>query len=95
MKMVAIEKTDLNACVTAAQADRIVVTRKGRPVALIVGVDGLDAEQVELGSSDAFWQLIGERRKEKTITRAELERELERRDARAQRANKRAAKGSR
>jgi antitoxin (DNA-binding transcriptional repressor) of toxin-antitoxin stability system len=81
MKMVALEQTDLGACVADAQADRIVVTRNGRPVAWIVGVEGLDAEQVELGASAAFWQHIAERRKGKTITREELERRLECRDS--------------
>jgi hypothetical protein len=78
MKTVALEKSDLNTCVEQAQRDRIVVLRDRRPVALIVGVEGLDREQLELGSSDHFWRLIESRRKEKTITRAELERRLKR-----------------
>jgi hypothetical protein len=50
--------------------------RNRKPVALIVGVEGLDREQLELGSSDRFWRLIEERRKQKTITRADLEKRL-------------------
>ena len=50
--------------------------RKGRPVALIVGVEGMDAEQLELGSSDKFWKLIARRRKQKGIRRAKLEKKL-------------------
>jgi PHD/YefM family antitoxin component YafN of YafNO toxin-antitoxin module len=76
MKTVALEKSDLNACVDQAQRDRVVVLRNRKPVALIVGVEGLDREQLELGSSDSFWRLIESRRTGKTITRAQLERRL-------------------
>lgn len=79
MKSVDIETTSLDACVSSAQADRVVVTRDGHPVALILGVEGLDQEQVELGSSDTFWQLISERRKQGVIDREELERRLDKR----------------
>ena len=78
MKTVALEKSNLGACGDQAQRDRVVVLRNRKPVALIVGVEGLDREQLELGSSDRFWRLIEQRRKEKTITRAELERRLKR-----------------
>ena len=79
MKTVALEKSDLTACVDQAQRDRVVVLRDRKPVALIVGVKGLDREQLELGSSDSFWRLIEQRRKEKVVSRAELERRLRRR----------------
>ena len=76
MKTMGIERATLERCVEESAHDRVLLTRGGRPVALIVGVNGLDREQVELGSSDKFWKLIRERRKEKTISRAELERQL-------------------
>jgi antitoxin (DNA-binding transcriptional repressor) of toxin-antitoxin stability system len=78
MKTVALEKSDLSTCVEQAQRGRVVVTRNRKPVALIVGVEGLDREQLELGSSDKFWRLIEERRNQKTITRGALERRLRR-----------------
>ncbi len=78
MKTVTLEKSDLNTCIEQAQHGRVVVTRNRKPVALIVGVEGLDREQLELGSSDKFWRLIDERRNQRTITRAELERRLRR-----------------
>lgn len=74
MKTVVLEQATLDACVREAQGDRVVVTRNGVPVALVVGVEGLDEEQVQLGSSDEFWQMIVERRRQKTLSRAELER---------------------
>ena len=78
MKTVTLERSDLSTCVDQAQRGRVVVMRNRKPVALIVGVERLDREQLELGSSDKFWRLIEERRSQKTITRSELERRLRR-----------------
>ena len=77
MKVVDLRQATLDGCVQDAQEERVVVTRDGRPVALIVGIDGLDEEQVELGSSAPFWALVVERRAEKTVSRATLEAQLE------------------
>jgi len=76
MKTVNLEQAKLDACVAEAQQERIVVLRDGKPVALIVGVEGMDEEQLQLGSSDRFWKLISERRKQKTLSRAQLEERL-------------------
>ena len=46
------------------------------PALLIVGVEGMDEEQLELASSSAFWRLMQERRAQKTVSRAELEARL-------------------
>jgi len=77
MKTVDIQETNLDACVFDAQSDRVVIMRGGNPVALVVGVEGLDAEQTQLGASDEFWKLISARRKEPTIDRAALEKKLD------------------
>ena len=74
MKTVDIRDTNLDACVHDAQSDRIVIMRGGTPVALVVGVEGLDAEQAELGASDEFWKLIADRRQEPTLDRSALEK---------------------
>jgi len=68
----------LDRCVHDAQRERIVLTRNGKPVALIIGVKGMDEEQLQLGSSDKFWRLIAERRTQKTMTRAQLEQSIQR-----------------
>jgi prevent-host-death family protein len=78
VKTIDIEKAELQSCIGKAQSERIIVTRKGRPVAVIVGVEGLDKEQIELGTSDKFWKLIRERRRQRTIDRATLESKLAR-----------------
>ena len=74
MKSIDIQNTNLDACVTDSQSAPVVVTRGGDPVALVVGVQGLDEEQVQLGASDKFWRLISARRKEKSLDRAALEK---------------------
>ncbi len=76
MKQIVLEKVDLESCVNQAQQERIVITRKGKPVALVVGVEGMDPEQLELGTSDKSWKLIVRRRKQKGISRAKLEKKL-------------------
>jgi antitoxin (DNA-binding transcriptional repressor) of toxin-antitoxin stability system len=68
-----VRKATLDACVDSAQQQRIIITRDGKPVALIIGVEGLDEEQLQLGSSDRFWELIAERRAQSTMTRTQLE----------------------
>ncbi len=77
MKMINLEEATLVNCVDEAQHERVMLTRKGKPVALIVGLEGLDAEQLELGSNAKFWTLITERRSQKTNSRAELEQSLD------------------
>jgi antitoxin (DNA-binding transcriptional repressor) of toxin-antitoxin stability system len=77
MKTLDIQHTSLDACVTDAQSEQIIITRDGNPVALVVGVQGLDEEQVQLASSGKFWQLISQRRKERTLTRAALQNRID------------------
>ena len=76
MKTIGLEHATLEICIKNARRDRVVVTRKGKPVALVLGVEGLDEEQLQLGSSDKFWKLIAKRRKEKTLSREQLEGNL-------------------
>ena len=79
MKVVEQQGATLDDCIRDARRQRVVISRKGKPVALIVGVEAMDLEQLELGSSDPFWRLIQQRRKEKKISQAELDRRLARR----------------
>jgi len=63
--------------VDSAQRDRVVVTRRGAPAAVLLGVEGKDWETVILETSPAFWDLIEARRKEPTLSVDEIERRLE------------------
>jgi antitoxin (DNA-binding transcriptional repressor) of toxin-antitoxin stability system len=76
MKAVAMEDATLDRCVAEAQHERVILTRNGHPIALVVGVDGMDEEQIFLPSSPEFWALMEERRRQKTMSRAEFERRL-------------------
>jgi hypothetical protein len=76
MMKIDVKRTNLVACVDEAQRERIVLTRDGKPAALVVGVEGMDEEQVQLGGSEKFWKLIAERRKQKTLSRTRLEQQL-------------------
>ena len=77
MKTVDFKQTSLNTCIEDAQDERVLITRGGKPVALVVGVGELDEEQLELAGSKKFWSLIDKRRKQKTFSRAELEQRIE------------------
>jgi antitoxin (DNA-binding transcriptional repressor) of toxin-antitoxin stability system len=46
-----------------AQKQRVILTRHGKPTALVIGLEGEDLEEVQLRSDAAFWREIAERRK--------------------------------
>jgi prevent-host-death family protein len=75
-------------CVDRAQEDRVVITRHGRPAAVMIGVEGRDWEDVALGASPAFWRLIRSRRKEPTIPMDEMKKRLASRRKAATRSGK-------
>ncbi len=68
----------LKQCIEEAQEGRVVITRRGKPAALLVGVEGKDWETVILETDPTFWRLIQERRKEPTISFKELKARLNR-----------------
>ena len=68
-------------CVDMSQRDRVVITRRGKPAAVMVGVEGKDWEDVLLQTSSTFWKLIEERRKEPTISLQELRARIKKRRA--------------
>lgn len=48
----------------SAQEERVVITRDGKPTAVVLGLEGSDAEDLELAGSREFWQMIEQRRHE-------------------------------
>ena len=72
-----LKQAILDTCVNDAQRERVVITRNGKPVALIIGIEGMDEEQLQLGSSDKFWRLITKRRAQKAMSRVQLEQDIE------------------
>jgi prevent-host-death family protein len=64
MKLIGLKeaKTNLSSFVDQSQRERILITRRGRPAAVVIGVEGQDLEQVLLGGDAEFWKMIQERR---------------------------------
>jgi prevent-host-death family protein len=69
-------KNDLSRFVDAAQGTRVLVTRHGRPAALIIGVEGEAIEDLLTASDPDFWRMIEARRREPTVSAAAVRREL-------------------
>ena len=57
-------------------SEDIIEDLTSKPVILIVGVKGMDIEQLQLGSSGKFWKFITKRRDQKTISREESEKRI-------------------
>ncbi len=76
MTTINVEQATLETCLEKSQRERVILTRNGKPVALLVNVEGMDAEQIELGSSGQFWKMMAERRAQFTVSREQLEEQL-------------------
>ena len=76
MKTLELAETTPERCVKEAGSESVLVIKNGKPLALVSGVEGLDAEQIELGTSAEFWKLIEDRRRQETIPWAELKKRL-------------------
>jgi prevent-host-death family protein len=63
-------------CVDLSQTEKVVVTRHGKPAAVLVGVEGKDWEDILFESSPTFWRMIERRRKQPTISLKELKARL-------------------
>lgn len=59
---------NIRRCLLRSQKDRVIVTQHGRPAAVIVGVQGMDWENVVLNTDPSFWRLIHTRRKQPTLS---------------------------
>lgn len=66
-------------CVDISQEDQVVITRRGKPAAVMVGVEAKDWEDVVLQTSSTFWKLIEERRDQPTVSMKEFRARLKRR----------------
>ncbi|MEK6609039.1 MAG: type II toxin-antitoxin system Phd/YefM family antitoxin [Myxococcota bacterium] len=85
MKVLAMRdaKSGLSATLDRAQRERIVITRKGKPSAILIGVEGQDFEEVMLASNPKFWALIeASRRDPRTFSAREVRAHFAKRDKR-------------
>ncbi|RJQ42972.1 MAG: type II toxin-antitoxin system Phd/YefM family antitoxin [Gaiellales bacterium] len=65
--------------VAQAQKGRVVITRRGKPTAVLVGVNEQDWESVLLQTDPKFWKLIHTRRKQATRSLKDVKAGLRRR----------------
>lgn len=56
--------------------DRVVITQYGQPAAVVIGVEGMDWEDVVLETNAAFWKFIYHRRNQPTISLEKLKARL-------------------
>ena len=63
-------------CVDDAQQDRLIVTRRGKPAAVLVGVEGADWDAVVLQTDPAFWKMVRARRKPATLSLEQMQTRL-------------------
>jgi prevent-host-death family protein len=66
MKIVAVReaKASLSEYIEKAQQDRVLITKHGKPAALIIGVEGEDLEDLITMTNPRFWEMIEDRRRE-------------------------------
>ncbi len=79
MKVVALReaKASLSGYIEKAQRERILITKHGRPAALVVGVEGEDLEELLTMGNPRFWEMIESRRRSrKTFSMGEVRRRL-------------------
>lgn len=55
-------RINLDSSLSRAQTERIVISRHGKPCAVLVGIEDYDVEDAGLASSVDFWRMIRERR---------------------------------
>jgi len=67
----------------AAKEDVVIVTRNGKPVAAIQGIDDDDIEDLLLERSPCFWDMISRARRGKPIAIDALRKQIGRRGARS------------
>ncbi len=53
---------NLQQVLDSAQEERVVITRNGKPAAVVLGLDAYDAEDLQLAGSREFWRMIEQRR---------------------------------
>lgn len=69
-------RANLEAVLGSAQKERIVVTRGGKPSAVLFGIESYDDEDLQLVHSEVFWRLIQSRRQGRAMPLSELRTRL-------------------
>lgn len=84
MKVLAMReaKAGFSAALDEAQHERVLITRNGKPSAIVIGVEGREFEDVMLMSNPKFWEMIeASRRNSTTYSMDEVRKYFAERDA--------------
>jgi len=79
MKQLTLEQLSeqLQDYVRSTQGEQILITDNGKPIALLLGLENTDPEQLNLQLSAQFWEMISDRRKRPTVPLSLVEAQLE------------------
>ena len=78
MKSVSIRQArdGLSARIRESQDNPMLITRHGRPVAVLIGLESRDLEAAILGADPHVWRFVERRRKGRTVSMATAKRIL-------------------
>ncbi len=64
MKFISVReaKSTLSETIAESQEQRVVITKHGKPVCMLIGCEGYEIEDVLTAADPAFWKMIQERR---------------------------------
>lgn len=70
MKTAALKevKAKLSEYCERSQGERVLITKHGKPLALMIGVEGRTLEDVLTAMNPDFWRLVEERRRQPTVS---------------------------
>lgn len=79
MKQLTLEQLSeqLQDYIRSAQGEQILITDNGKPIALLLGLENSDPEQLNLQLSAQFWEMIRERRQRPTVPLSVVEAQLQ------------------
>jgi prevent-host-death family protein len=70
-------QANVDAVLNSSQQERIIISRAGKPCAVLVGIQNYDAEDLQLATSPDFWLMIRQRRSQgRSVPLAEVEARL-------------------
>jgi hypothetical protein len=67
---------DPHAFLEAAQRGRLLIMHHGRPLAVVIGIEHKDDEDLRLEASPDFWRMIEQRRQRPTVPLRDVEAAL-------------------
>lgn len=69
-------KEQLSRFVAKSQKETVLITKHGRPMALVMGIEGHDMEDVFYMTNPQFWKMIQSRRGQKPVPWRKAKRQL-------------------